>query len=143
MSEWLGYGVDLSRVKFKKDAYNIIFEKAIEIEDIKASYEEYCRDNDLDPNGGFQTEFIDDYDDGECNTGLEGFLRNLINLKVDPSEEPFSYDDYCLFVAADIPCNDAAKAAMLTQEQIRTILCDYLNPLIEEPAVIEWLTIRG
>lgn len=145
MSTYYAYGIDLSKdyFKFKKNAAELLWNKAKTIDWVQEAYADYCEDNDLDPDGGFYDEFIDDYEnDTTYNSGIEAFLADVINEFVDPVEKPFIMDDYILAVPATLPVNDSEKVVMLTQQRIREILADYVNPLVEKPVVVDWYTIE-
>ncbi len=144
MSNYYGYGIDTSSddFKLKPNAAKLLWEKAKNIGWIEEGYEDYCHDNDLDPNGGFEGEYIEDYENEYTyNTGLEALLTDVINEFVDSVEKPFVYDDYVIIVPATIPANDAERASMLTQQKIREILAEYVNPLIEDPVVVGWYQV--
>ena len=144
MSNYYGYGIDLSSddFKFKPTAEDILWEKAEGINWVLDAYSGYCQYNELDPEGGFYREFIEDYENNmTLHTGIEAFLADVINELVDPVEKPFIYDDFVLCVPATIPKNEAEKASMLTQDQIRDILAEYVNPLIEKPVTVDWYKI--
>ena len=144
MSNYYGYGIDTSSddFKLKPDAAKRLWEMAKNIDWVKESYQDYCFDNDLDPDGGFEEDYIEDYeDDNTYNTGFEALLTDVINELVDPVEKPFVYDDCVIVVPATIPANDTEKASMLTQQKIREILAEYVNPLIEEPVVVGWYQV--
>ncbi len=140
MSNYYGYGVNLSKTTFKPNATKYLWEKAKDIDWIKEEYETYCDENELDPNTGF-VEFVEEYqNDTTLNEGMEAFLADVLKI-VNVAEQPFIYDDFCLVVPATVPINDAEKSSMLTQQEIREILAEFLNPILEEPITVEWLNI--
>ncbi len=149
MSTYYAYGINTYhddvwglQYKLKPNAAELLWKKAEKIDCIKEMYDEYCQDNGLDQDIESREGFIDDYEnDTTYNTGLEALLVDVINEEIDPVEKPFVYDDYIIGVPATLPVNDAEKASMLTQQRIREILAEYLNPLIETPVVISWYTI--
>ena len=61
MSTYYAYGIDLSKdyFKFKKNAAELLWNKAKTIDWVQEASADYCEDNDLDPDGGFYDEFID------------------------------------------------------------------------------------
>ncbi len=141
MSTYYGYGINTSRKCFKPNAAQLLWEKAKNIDWVKEEYAEYLEYNG-DPEANYQ-DYIEDYEnDTTCNTGFEAFLVDVINEFVDPIERPFVYDDCVIFVPATIPANDTEKASMLTQQRIREILAEHVNPLIKGPFTIGWFQIQ-
>lgn len=143
MSMYYGYGINTASddFKLKKDAYEILWEIAKDIDWVKEDYEMYCSDNELDPDE-FYDKFIDDYEnDTMCTTGFEAFLTDVINTLVDQVHDPFVYEDYCIVVPASVPANDAERASMLTQKQIGEIIKKYVDPLVEKAVCPSWYTI--
>ncbi len=144
MSNYYGYGINTSSddFKLKPNAAKLLWEKAKNIDWLKECYKDYCHDNGLDPDGGFEENYIEDYEnDTTYNTGFEALLTNVINELVDPIERPFVYDDCVIIVPATIPANDTEKASMLTQQRIKEILAEYVNPFIKEPIVVGWYQV--
>ena len=142
---YIGYGIDTSsdNFKLKENAAEKLWKKVKDIDLLMDDYEEYCAANDLDSKESESFEiYVENYEDEDSLfAGFEALLVAVINEEIDPPTRPFTYDDYCIVVPAGIPADDKEKAAMLTQQRIREILAEYVNPLIEEPVVITWLNI--
>ncbi len=145
MSNYYGYGIDTSSddFKLKPDAAKLLWKMAKNIDWIEETYEAYCADKNLNPDDGYEEAYIEDYENEfACSTGFEALLTDVINEFVDPAENPFVYDDCVIVVPATIPANDTEKTSMLTQQRIREILAEYINPLIEKPVVVGWYQVR-
>lgn len=137
-----GYGIDITQISYQTDFQNRLKEMYMNNEDRKEDYLEYCQDNNLSPEEAFE-DYIDDYENPTMLwDGAEGMLVDIINQDKFDGYEVFRFEDYCIYVAADIPRNEAEKAKMPTEEDIENILREYLNPLIKEPATIEWQRIH-
>ena len=140
-----GYGVDLSKVQWDKDAYytllNEMYQRTKEGDE---NYLSFCKDNNLDPYiTDTADEFIETYEnDIYCWSGFEGLLTDTINNAQCNGDAVFHYDDCCLIVYPTIPADTKDRDKTLTQIQIREILADYINPLAKEPVTIEWLEIH-
>ena len=141
-----GFGVALDQAKFKPNA-NVLFMNKFYLKHQyeKETYLTYCEDNELDPEQDeSKDEFVESYNnDTYCWYGLEGLLTDYINDHECNHSVTFRNEDYCIVVMATIPEDDAAKANMITQEQITKILQKYLSVLLNEHCAcnIEWLTI--
>ena len=105
-------------------------------------YTEYCDYNDLDPDGGFETEFLEDYESDEGN--LYGFYGLMATLMNDELKSPwFEYEDSCLGVAATLPADEDDKQNIPSRKQITEMLCDYFTGLTNEPITVpDWLEIN-
>lgn len=137
MSAW--YGVDLRKVKWKKDVCWLIINLFYITNDKhRAEYAEWCAEN------GFSTE------DDESKTSFANellsrpyfwadidMLTDIINQDCFGGTKIFRYDDFWLYVEAYIP-DDEDRVKIPTKRQIQAILAKYLNPLIQEPVVPEF-----
>ena len=138
-----GYGVDMSRVKFKSGAARYIFEHYAN-DDIRNEFASFCEDNqDLVEDDTAVETFVEEYEDPiTWASGIEGFLVRCINNAECKDYNDFAYDDYCIYVGARIPADEVQKSSLLTMEDIRRILAKYLNPVLEAEAIVESLEIR-
>lgn len=139
-----GYGVDTSRVEFKQDAAKYIL-KNLASQEVLDEFEGYCADNaDLVEDGTAEEMFVEEYEDSvSYATGIFGLIVRCINDNECGGADIFEYDDYCVYLGARIPANDAEKAKMLTQEDVRRILAKYLNPILQCDVSIEHLSINN
>ena len=139
-----GYGVDTSRVEFKQDAAKYIL-KNFASQDVLDEFEGYCADNaDLVEDGTAEEMFVEEYEDSvSYATGICGLIVRCINDNECGGADIFEYDDYCIYLGVRIPTNDAEKAKMLTQEDVRRILAKYLNPILRCDVNIEHLSINN
>lgn len=143
----IGYGVDTTKkvYEYRKDAYER-FLSDIASKSILEDYREYETEAKSENPEITQEELLDsffeEWEDSIGRDGIEQMLCESINERECNGQEKFFYEDYCIYVPADIPVNDAAKAQMLTQEDIQRLLAKYLNPLLEQPVTVEWLDIH-
>lgn len=140
-----GYGIRLdTNFQPKNDAATLLVDRIINAKDsaILADYKEYCKDNSLDENDVEAKEsFVDDYENEQtCGSGLEQLAVDFINEEKFDNEQVFVYEDCTICVLAYIP--KEKNTILPSQEDIRRIIADYINPLIKEPVDIEWLQIH-
>ena len=136
------FGIEVDDSLNLKDNYKEIFiknrrSKNNSFDDL---YKEYCEYNELDPDGGFEKEFLDDYDDDGCLCGFYGLITTLINEELGNSW--FEYEDSCVGVAATLPENDNAKNDIPSRERIAEILHDYFDDLTDDVIEPNWLEIN-
>ena len=139
------YGVNTdSKIRWKENA-SIIFMDEFYLKDDnnKKTYVTYCEDNDLDPEDTeSKEEFVENYENETyCWHGLEGLIADHINDCECNHNVVFRHDYYILGVMPRIPENNKERDTMLTQENIKILLTKYLNPLLEEPVIIDWYDI--
>lgn len=139
-----GYGVDMSRTEFKQDAAKYII-KNFASKEVLGEYEDFCEDNaDLVDDGIAEEVFVEEYEDAVSYApGMCGLIVRCINDNECGGADIFEYDDYCIYLGARIPDNDAEKAKMLTKEDVRRILAKYLNPILKCDVNIEHLQINN
>ena len=138
-----GYGVDMSKAKYKPGAHGYVF-KHFASSGLLEEYEAFVKSNeDLIRDGEaeeiFVGEFVNEYD---YSTGIDAFLVRCINDNEFGGKTFLYYDDYCIYVSARVPEDDEDKKEMLTKERIREILTAYLNPVLEDIVRVETLTIH-
>lgn len=139
-----GYGVILEQCKFKSNAVEILMDRfALENDDILDDFAILCSNygyyqEDAEAKRVFAESFHDRYG---CGEDAEGLLARVIDDAEFDGHEIFVSKDGCLYVQAAVPANDEEKEIMPTQEEIREHLAKYLNPLLEEPAEVLWVTI--
>ena len=140
----LGYGMRYDNASWKKTANKDFFHsRAKKVQWIADMYRDYCEAYALSPEGGFEDEFVDDYEnDTFLWNGLTGMVTDVINDAEFGGITVFRDGDHCIYVAAGIPVDDEMKLRMPTQKDIRRILCEYVNPLLEEPAMVMWHEVR-
>lgn len=139
-----GYGCVLSNCSFKEDATVIILDNALNSgnDDLYHKYAVFC------DNQGYAWDeeeskraFVECFDDEYTGCGLEGLIARVIDdAEFDGAEYFITHDD-CLYVSAEVPVDDEDRQAMPTQKEIQSLLAKYLNPLLEEPATIDWLEV--
>lgn len=136
----LGYGIDYSKIEWADNADERIYD----LLQFKTQYEEYCKDNDINPlEASSFAEFISDYENGTYLwSGRTGLLCDIINELEFEGDVVFRDEDYCIYVAAYIPKDEADKKKRPTQEQIAKIMEKYLDPLIKGSLDIQWYEIR-
>lgn len=139
-----GYGVDLGACKLRKDAALILMNDryAVENDNVLHEFTVFC------DNYGYHTdddeakrEFVDMYGDESSGCCMEGLIARFINDREFDGADYFVGRDGCLYVLATIPVDDEDRQAMPTQKEIQSLLAKYLNPLLEEPATIDWLEV--
>jgi len=139
-----GYGVDFGACKLRDDAALILMNDryAVENDNILHSFTVFC------DNYGYHTddndakiEFVDWYADEFAGYGMEGLIARFINDKELGGADYFLGRNGCLYVQATVPLDDEDREGMPTQKEIQMLLAKYLEPLLLEPAVIEWVEI--
>ena len=125
-----GFGVDMSRdqAQFREGAALFIVQNLLspEVETLWRVFRE--EHPELTDDAEAADMFCDEYTDEEgFYDGIEELLCRCMNDNECNGEPVFAYEDYCIFVGAKIPVDEADKVAMLTQEDIRRILAKYLN----------------
>lgn len=135
------YGIEVENLKWKKNASERLMERYLSDKNNAEVFAEYCKDNGYDPNSAEARKyFVEDYTT-DTSYGIEGMLVDLINNRENAGWQEFVEQDYCIAVPATLPSDQKKKAEMLTEKDIRIILTEYLNDLLEEPATIQWLSI--
>lgn len=104
---------------------------------------EYCEDNELERNNPESKEkFLENYErEYDMVSGIEAFLTDFMNAKL--GDRVFYIEDYCIYAPTYIPVGDEPLDKLVTQRRIREALATYLNPFLEEPVEVNWLTIRS
>ena len=73
--------------------------------------------------------------------GLVGMVCDTINYVMFGGRNVFYVADMCLYVPAYVPEDREEAGRLPTREDIRRILCDYINGISEEPITVEWLAV--
>ena len=136
---YIGFGVVMDNAKWKDDAGKTLV-KGYGF--VSEEYGTYCKDNDLDPKGGFEDEFIQDYQTDEGDLGPEHLLTDIINNEKFGGREVFIYRDSVIHVPATIPKNAKEKENLPTQEDITRILKKYLEPVLASEVETDWFDIE-
>ena len=136
----IGYGVDTTKVTWKKEAYKLLTEEAIKL---PIFHDEFYQRRIHACNYEDQVDLFVEYhqNDSYCWDGFEGLLVDFINLKEYHGEPVFRYEHFCIYVQAYIPVDEKERDESPTQVDIQRILSKYLSELMEEPATVEWLVI--
>ena len=140
-----GYGMAYDTAKWNKNAITEFFNEFLnESVLLKEKYEDYCDDNKLDPDAGFDENFADDYENETYLwDGFEGLITDVINDIEFNNETVFRDEDCCIYVPAYIPLDEKDKAKRPTRKDIERILKTYVGPFLQKPQKIEWLEINA
>lgn len=139
-----GYGVDMSRAKFKNGAAKYVLDNYA-TKDILDEFKDFCSEyEELVENGDAEEAFVEDFEDDLSGaSGIEGLIVRCINDREFDKSDAFIYDDYCIYYGARIPANDMEKAGILTMENVRYVLAKYLSPILDNELNVEFLTINN
>ena len=137
-----GYGVDYTKITWKKDVEDILVKILLEkTRYIREICEEFYRDMDDAENAA--EDFVRQYENDMFLWGdTEGLLCDIINETEFCGRPIFKVGDYCIYVPAYIPVNEKDKALYPTREPIDSILSGYLEDLAVSRPQAEWLTIQ-
>lgn len=114
--------------------------------DLKESYLYFCKADELDPDSREAKEdFAAEYSSWMSfnEGGPIGLLADIINKRECQNDCAFCWLDDYLYVSARVPLDEESKAFMLTQEDIRRILAEYLNPVLKADGIeLGWVYVN-
>ena len=132
----IGYGIDISKLHLKENAAFLLLQDHMP-ETIGEYYKDICSTDDgeiMSLTPATAQMFADEYEnDTYCYRGIYGLLTDIINEERNLTSYTFSFEDSCIYVPSHVPANNKDKAEMLTQEDIRRMLTEYLRIITDDP----------
>ena len=132
------YGAAYKDMELNENAYEILVRLIMEkTTAVRLLLAQHIKENGAEPSS--IREFMDEYT-GVCGwsvDGVFGVVRDIIN-EAEFGGNPIFTIETGLGVHEFIPETDEDMAMYPSQEKVRKILGEYLNPILKHPAEVDW-----
>ena len=132
------YGAAYKDMELNENAYEILVRLIMEKTTVvRLLLAQHIKENGAEPSS--IREFMDEYT-GVCGwsiDGVFGVVRDIIN-EAEFGGNPIFTIETGLGVREFIPETDEEAAVYPSQERIRRILSEYLNPILKRPVPVGW-----
>ena len=137
-----GFGIVVEELKFKPNYVSLLMTH-LATHERREEYMEFCKDEDLAPGDADSFEAYCDYAFRDYAYTRETCLAKMFSEKYSLSENnEFKCEDWCIYYPERIPEDEKEQQTMLNKQQIRKMIAEFFNVIVEETPMPKSLEIQ-